>query len=305
MPALLNRLLAAPSRIGALASVTFVQLVRMKVFVFLAVFALALILLQSLRINDVLGPETYGRNELALLKNTAVGGMRLFGLLFAVAATSLLLPKDTEDRIIYTILCKPVPRFDYLLGKALGVLSVLGVALLCMDALLSVILEIRTSTVLTEQSAVMHAAGLTEAQMQPYLEGIRQAGLTWDLQASLLVMFMEWAVLTSLTLFFSCFTSSTLTSMIFAFGFYIVGSFQSQFFGFALHGQDGVSQTVQNATDFFGAIVPNFQIYAISDAGINGRPISPGLIGSLTLITCAYFLFHLCMATWIFRRKEF
>ena len=33
--------------------------------------------------------------------------MRVFGLFFCVAATALIIPKDAEDRILYTILCKP------------------------------------------------------------------------------------------------------------------------------------------------------------------------------------------------------
>ncbi|MEG1071798.1 MAG: hypothetical protein RSE01_08290, partial [Akkermansia sp.] len=68
-----------------------------------------------------------------LLKNSAFGAMRLFGLIFCVTATSLLIPKDTEDRILYTILCKPVPRIDYLMGKALGVLALTVLAVGIMD----------------------------------------------------------------------------------------------------------------------------------------------------------------------------
>ena len=37
------------------------------------------------------------------------------------------LPRDMEDRTLYTILSKPVPRFEYLIGKLLGVLLLIGI----------------------------------------------------------------------------------------------------------------------------------------------------------------------------------
>ena len=64
-----------------------------------------------------------------MLKDVSLGAMSIFTWLLAVLATAMLLPKDIEDRTLYTILAKPVPRFEYLLGKLLGVLALLFVAL--------------------------------------------------------------------------------------------------------------------------------------------------------------------------------
>ena len=58
-----------------------------------------------------------------MLKDVSLGAMSIFTWLLAVLATAMLLPKDIEDRTLYTILAKPVPRFEYLLGKLLGVLA--------------------------------------------------------------------------------------------------------------------------------------------------------------------------------------
>ena len=110
----------SPGRMAVIAGTTFTQLVRMKVFLFLGLFAVALLALSSFRLSAVLGPETGGINELVLLKNSAYGAMRVFGLFFCVAATALIIPRDAEDRILYTILCKPVPRIDYLMGEGAG-----------------------------------------------------------------------------------------------------------------------------------------------------------------------------------------
>ena len=103
----------SPGRMAVIAGTTFTQLVRMKVFLFLGLFAVALLALSSFRLSAVLGPETGGINEHVLQKNSAYGAMRVFGLFFCMA---LIIQRDAEDLILYTILCKPVPRIDYLLG---------------------------------------------------------------------------------------------------------------------------------------------------------------------------------------------
>ena len=189
----------SPGRMAVIAGTTFTQLVRMKVFLFLGLFAVALLALSSFRLSAVLGPETGGINELVLLKNSAYGAMRVFGLFFCVAATALIIPRDAEDRILYTILCKPVPRIDYLMGKVLGVLALTLVAVLLMDAVMTLVLWMRTDTVVAEQIASLKGRYTLE-EMQPYLDRIRLQGATWNVQTGLGVMMCEFVVLSSLTL---------------------------------------------------------------------------------------------------------
>ena len=146
----LRSLVHMPGRVMALAGVTFVQLVRMRLFLVLAVFGVAFMALQFLPYHGHLGVETRGLHQLQLIKAVALGCMQMFGLIFCVGATALLIPRDTEDRILYTILCKPVPRFEYLLGKLLGVWGLLLVMLLLMDGMLMLILKLRVDGMVAE-----------------------------------------------------------------------------------------------------------------------------------------------------------
>lgn len=305
MTAWVQSIISAPGRVGAVAFATLTQLARMKIFWVPAVFAVLFLLLQGVRFHDYLGPDVRGAAELTLIKNTAVGGIRLFGLIVAVAATALLVPRDAEDRILYTILCKPVPRWNYLLGKALGVLMLLAVILVAMDLLMVGILEARTATLLAEQTRYLLSAGYAESDLPALLDAVREQGATWNLQISLGVMFLEWCVLTSLTLLFSCFTSGTIVSMIFAYGCYMIGSFQAQLFQTLTAGREGIDAAAERAADFFALIVPNFQIFAVFDAGVNGEILPLSLAGNLLLVAAAYFAFHLALASWIFSKKEF
>ena len=38
---------------------------------------------------------------------------------------------------------------------------------------------------------------------------------------------------------------------------------------------------------------------------LNGQTIPLSLFGSLALITLGYFVFHMTLAAWLFRKKEF
>ena len=295
----------SPGRMAVIAGTTFTQLVRMKVFLFLGLFALALLAQSSFRRSEVLGPATGGINELVLLKNSAYGAMRVFGLFFCVAATALIIPKDAEDRILYTILCKPVPRIDYLMGKVLGVLALTLIAVLLMDAVMTLVLWLRTDTVVAEQMAALKGRYTVE-EMQPYLDRIRLQGATWNVQVGLGVMMCEFVVLSSLTLLMSCITNGTIISALLTFMVYLAGLFQTQALSMWMgSGTGGLSWWEVMGGKLFSLIFPNFQIYSVTDSALNGQVIPLSLFGSLALITLGYFVFHMTLAAWLFRKKEF
>ena len=122
------------ARIGAIASNTLLELIRLKVFYFILIFALVMISSSFFLV------KLSFQAQFQVLKDVALGAMSIFTWLLAVLCTAMLLPKDIEDRTLYTILAKPVPRFEYLLGKLLGVLVLLLVSTLIMSALFAAVL---------------------------------------------------------------------------------------------------------------------------------------------------------------------
>ncbi len=306
MAALLS-LLPSPRRVGALASVTFTQLVRMRLFVVLAALVVSFLLLQFIPYHGSLGVEYSGIGQLELIKNIGTGCMQLFGVIFCVSATALLIPRDAEDRILYTILCKPVPRLDYLLGKMLGVLALMGLMLLVMDGLMSSVLLWREQQLASQIVEVLSQRGMSSEQIAPYLQQLSEAGATMNVQRALLLSFMGWSVLTSMCLLISCFTSGTIVSMVLSLGFYFVGTFQAQFFEAIAISSDqlGVSSLLQSSSYIFSLLVPDFSLYTAADQASSGIALSWGRLGELGLITGAYCGFHLLIATWLFSKKEF
>lgn len=302
----MGQLLHMPARIAAVAGVTFTQLIRMRLFAVLAVFAVGFLGLQFLPYQENLGVEFQGIGQLQLIKDVAIGCMRLFSMLFCVAATALLIPRDTEDRILYTILCKPVPRFDYLAGKALGVLALLGVMLLFMDALMVALLHVREGAIAAELQETLQAHGYEAADISAIMQQVAEAGNTGEVQRSLVAMLLGFGVLTTLTLLISCVTSGTIVSMIFALGGYFIGMFQAQFFQtLSAAGEAGTSAAALWAERIFAILVPDFSLFSVTDTASAGVELTWALLGGLALISAAYMLLHLLVATWIFAHKEF
>ncbi len=306
MPALVSHMLHAPDRIAAVAGVTFTQLVRMRLFIVLALFAVGFLALQFLPYQQNLGVEFAGVGQLQLIQDVATGCMRLFGMIFCVAATALLIPRDAEDRILYTILCKPVPRFDYLAGKALGVIALLAVMLLVMDGLMALLMQLREPGIEAQVRHQLAAAGFSSGDMEPYLRQVRAAGDPLPTQAGIFAMFLGLAVLSTLTLLISSVTSGTIVSIVISLGAYFIGMFQGQLFqGIIAAGSIGTNSGMQWTQRVFALLIPDFSLFSLTDATAAGEVAPPTLLGELALIALAYMLLHLLLAAWLLARKEF
>lgn len=304
MPAPIQYLVHMPGRIAAVAGVTLTQLVRMRLFLVPAVVALLFLGLQFIPYQGNIGVEFQGVAQLQFIKDVSLGCMQLFGLIFCVAATALLLPRDAEDRILYTILCKPVPRFDYLAGKALGVLALLVLMIGLLDGVMSLLLAQRVGSICAELTATLSANGYSQADMQPYLDQVTAAGNSWNTQRGVLATLLGYGVLTTLTLLISCFTSGTIVSILFGLGAYFIGMFQDMLFAAISAGQ-GTTAAMRWAEQACAVLLPDFGLFSVADTASAGAELSWPLLGGLALIAAGYMLLHLLTATWIFSRKEF
>jgi hypothetical protein len=289
-------------RIGVLARHTFTQLVRMKVFYFLAIFAIIVIGANSLELPTHAAPESAGVELLYTIKNTSIGCMSLFSIVIGIVATGLLLPKDVEDRTLYTILAKPVPRLDYLLGKFAGVAALILVSLVAMDLLMSGILQWRLGAVLAEQRASGLAFGYPPELLEAQLAETRALGPSWNLQGAVLVVYLRSLVIICLALLLSTFSTSTLFTATVGFLVVFIGFFQADareaFFqgGGVLHRLGAAAMTTA---------LPDLQLYNLIDAVIEGEVLQAADLLKITGVTGFYFAVYTFAAWLIFARKEF
>jgi hypothetical protein len=199
-------------RATAIATNTFRDLVRQKVFYFMVVFALLLIgaslALVSLSFQG----------QLQTVMDVSLGAMSVFTMLLAVLSTAMLLPKDMEDRTLYTILAKPVARFEYLLGKLAGVGMVLTVATLLMTAVFCVVLYYWQGREISHFQLTLPPDRATAE-----IEKLRAGTFTPTLFCGIGVILVRALVCATLTLMLSCFATSWLFTVITALMMILVG----------------------------------------------------------------------------------
>jgi hypothetical protein len=292
-------------RILTLATHAFTQLVRMKVFYFLAVFAVIAIASNFFNLPQHAGPEAAGSAVLRSIKSWSLGSMTLFSVVLSIVATALLLPKDVEDRTLYTILAKPVPRFDYLAGKLLGVLLLVFVSLALMDLLMVSVLHIRTSMVVAQQQELVQTLGWPQEAADSLIAETRAQGSSWSLQGAVLAVFLRAAIMAVLALLISTFSTSTLFTTIIAFLLYFIGHFQADARSIFLQGGEaGEGLVTRMASLLLALVLPDFQLFNVIDAVIEGEVIPLATMGKLILVTGYYVLFFTIASWFIFADKE-
>ena len=295
------------SRTLVIARHAFTQLVRMKVFYFLAFFAVILIASNFFNLPQHEGPESAGLGVLRSIKSWSLGAMTLFSVVLSIVATALLLPKDVVDRTLYTILAKPVPRLDYLAGKLLGVLLLVFVSLAVMDLLMVAILHVRTNMILADQLAMAKTQGWPAADMALLKNDILGQGPTASLQGAVFSVFLRSTIIASMALLISTFSSSTLFTTIISFLIYFIGHFQADaraaYFATEVGSSDGL--VARGVTLVIALILPDFQLFNVIDSVIEGQVLPLMILGKLTLIGLFYAVFY-TLASWlIFAEKEF
>jgi ABC-type transport system involved in multi-copper enzyme maturation permease subunit len=113
-------------RILAVAQNTFREAVRDKVLYVLLFFAAVTILG-----SKVLGWISIGQ-DIKIIKDITLASISLFGVLIAIFVGTSLVYKEIDKRTLYTILSQPMHRYEFILGKYLGLIALLAVVTLVM-----------------------------------------------------------------------------------------------------------------------------------------------------------------------------
>src|SRR5947209_3824008 len=283
-------------RLAAIAGNTFTGLTRLKIFYVLLLFRLLLIA------SSVFMAQMTFQQEFQVLKDIALGAMSLFTSLLAGIATARLLPQDIEDRTAYTILAKPVWRFEYFAGKLLGALFLLALSLLAMSVLFFAVLLAREQNVLNETARQMATAASAE-QSAEALRLVHASAFNVNLFAGIAVIYVKSCLLAALTLFISTFASSTIfTTVVMAF-VYFIGHLQAIAREYWLQN----SATGWFTKAFLAAIAllfPDLQLFNLTDDVVAGNAIPATLLIKTIGMGVFYSGFYLALAWTVFFRKE-
>lgn len=285
----------SPARVNAIASNALLELARLKVFYFLLLFALLIIGSSAFML------EFPFHEQFQVLKDLGLGAMSIFTWLLSVLATAMILPKDIEERTLYTILAKPVPRFEYLLGKLLGVLWLLLISTLLMSAMFAAALYTKEHLVLS--STLREMQGASPDALQAALRDVREHAFTMSLLPCVVAIYIKAAIFAALTLMVSTFASSSIFTIIVSFVIYFIGHVQH----IAREEWLGSPHTSALKRSFLAVVAlvfPDLQLFNLVDDIVAGNAIHMSLFLQTVGLGCAYTFVYAFVAYVIFAYKE-
>ena len=284
-------------RVWALATNTVTQLLRMRILWFLVVFSIIAVG------AGFAFPAMSAEQQLKLLKDVSFGALQIFSIVIAIASTALLLPRDIEDRTLYTILSKPVPRYEYLIGKLLGVLLLIGGGLLIMDIIFSGVVWLKQTLIINEQIAALEREqSATPENIAAVTAIIEKYGLTSSIHAGVYAIFLKAAVISALALLISCFASSTLFTIVISFAFTIAGHGQFLVREFVFK---SLTVTVKKALGFgLATLCPDLKLFDFVEAAIHGEAITFAALSEATGFAALYITLYTVVAYLFFVEKE-
>jgi ABC-2 type transport system permease protein len=282
-------------RIAAITTNTLTELTRQKAFYVLLIFALILIG------SSVFMARFTFQQEFQILKDVSLGAMSIFSSLLAIVATARLIPQDIEDRTIYTILAKPVSRFEYLLGKLFGALLLLAISMAAMTLLFVAVLYFREQAVLNETARELSRA--PAEQLNDALNAVRTAGLNIDIFAGVGVIFLKACLLAALTLFVSTFATTNIFTVVVMLFVYFIGHLQAMAREYWLQ-QQGASWLTQGFLALVALIFPDLQAFNLTDEIVAGAVIPLAIFTKTALLGFFYVAIYTLAATVVFYGKE-
>jgi ABC-type transport system involved in multi-copper enzyme maturation permease subunit len=263
-------------RIWIIASNTFRESVRDKILYNIVFVAVALSIF-----SIVLG-EWSVFDRAHVIKAITLSLMSLSGLLISVFVGISLVQKEIQGRTVLTLLSKPLHRAEFIIGKYLGLLGVMGTHLTLLTGVFFVILWGTGS--------------------QP----------EFLLLKAVYLIFWEMAIVIAVAMLFSSFSTPVLSSL-FTLGVYAAGHLTDQLLAQVRFVKQVVASEVvqQNSQlmEFMAVwahrLLPGLYRYNISQQVIHHLPIPELYFFWSTLYAIGYVGILLSVASWWFGRRDF
>ncbi|MFH1380481.1 MAG: ABC transporter permease subunit [bacterium] len=211
-----------------------------------------------------------GEQEKRLLFDLGIGCIEIFGLIVAVFTAVTLLLEELESRTIYLVLSRPIMRYHYIIGRYAGLLLSVALSVILMGCIHFALLLFK--------------------------------GWEFDMRYFLLILLTleKISVISSIALFFSLFSTSAASSIVFTLFFWVLGHFavELRFLGSRL------DSMFKFAIKIMYYLVPNLQYFNLRDQW-DLSTFSFKFIGIASIYGIIYIMVCLSFCTALFNRKEF
>lgn len=244
---------------------TFRETIRDKILYNLVLFAVLLI-----GASVLLGTLTIGE-QARIVNDLGLAAINLVAVIIAIFVGIGLVTKEIERRTIYTILARPITRVQFVLGKYMGLGLIVMVNVTIMFGMFLGTIWLTGN--------VIHGSLFQAVEL--------------ILVETLLVMAMA--------LFFSTFSSSTLSATM-TLGLYVIGHLTSDLRGIAEKSQ---SQLTEVALTVLYYVCPNLEMLNVKGQAASGLFVEAGYQATATAYGLLYAGLLLTGACLVFQRRDF
>jgi len=252
--------------ISAIINFTFRENVKNKTYYITVLFGIVLLVMSMLL--SVLG----GEESVRVILDFGLAAIELFAVLIIVFSGVNIILEEMSSKTIYLTLARPIPRWYYLIGKYLGLLFSTYVMMFIM-AVIHILL-------------LLYSGWIFDSE---YLLAIAGSA-------------MKIAIIGSLAMYFSLFSTSAVSSLVFTFLLWFLGHFSPEF-KFLISKITGVIPKLILSVFYY--IIPNLAYYNWRDyIGIH----HPGLFTSLPytfIYGILYSAVFLVFSIIVLNKKEF
>lgn len=243
---------------------TFREAVRDRVLYLFLGFAVLLLVSSKL-----FGMLTVG-DEGKVIKDLGLTAIQLFSMLIAVMMSVLLISREIDSRTVFNILAKPVRRWQFLIGKYLGLLTTVAVNLALMVLLLLLVV------------------GLHQREFD---SGLLLAGA---------MTLLEMALLTAFATLFAVVTKPILGSVM-TLSVFVVGHLSEDIWLLTKHLEAAVTRPLITALYY---LLPNLERFNIKTEVVHGLDIPGAALGWAVVYGLAYTALVLVLACLRFARRD-
>jgi ABC-type transport system involved in multi-copper enzyme maturation permease subunit len=241
---------------------------HVRVRVLYAVVALALVLLATAL---VVPPLSMGEG-VKIVKDLGLALTEFVGVLVAVLVGGGLITRETDRRSILSLLSKPLPRWEFVVGEYAGL--VLTIA------------------------AVIALSGTTLLAVLAFTDGFDVR-----LIVALLMITAESALLGAVALFFSAFSSSAPVAVALTVGVFVAGQLSPDLRSFG-HVADAPAWAAALLAAV-GWILPDFSSFDVKAQVVHGLPVGRRVVMLSLTYGALYVTALLAGAVVLFSRREF
>ena len=266
------------ARIVLVSRHVFKESVRDRVLYTIVAFAVVLVA-ASLMIGQI----TAGQ-DLKIIKDLGLATIELAGVVMAIFIGIGLVAKEIDRRSIFNVLAKPLARWEFVVGKFVGLVLTIAVNVGLMTVAFYLVLA---------------AIGW----MSP--EHIRKS---WEAPAidpallkAVLMITAELTVLTAVALFFSTFSSSAILSLVLTLGVWMAGLVSDDL----RHFGDLVASPLTPLVSAVGWVVPAFSAFDVKAAVVHGQAVPIALLLWRMAYAATYSAVAVGAAVVVFSRREF